>query len=68
MQPLDEGRPCNEILQCDQGLECSTPVEADFYNISKPFMATHDLDRDPYFVLYVMAHLIMSMGIGLMRI
>ena len=47
MQPVEEGRPCHEIFQCDPGLECSTPVEADFYNISRPFMASSDFIRDP---------------------
>ena len=47
LQPLEEGRPCHDIFQCDPGLECSTPVEADFYNISRPFMASSDFIRYP---------------------
>jgi hypothetical protein len=47
MQPLEEGKPCHEIFQCDPGLECSTPMYADFYNISRPFMASSDFIRDP---------------------
>ncbi len=47
MQPVEEGKPCHEIFQCDPELSCATPVEADFYAISRSFMAAEDYVRDP---------------------
>ena len=47
MQLVEEGKPCHEIFQCDPDLLCSTTMEADFYNISRPYMAAADFVRDP---------------------
>ncbi len=38
MQPLEEFKPCHEILQCDPSLSCATPIDADLYAMSRPYM------------------------------
>ena len=39
--------PCMGIFQCDPSLTCASPIEMDFYNISRPYMAAYDFQRDP---------------------
>jgi hypothetical protein len=39
---VEGGKPCH-----DQDLRCSTPMEANFYNISRPYMVAADFVRDP---------------------
>jgi len=55
MQPVEEGRPCHEIFQFDPNLQCSTLVEAEFYNILRPCIASSDLLGTRYCVPYVLA-------------
>ena len=39
--------PCIDIFQCDSRLACATPIEMDFYNMSRPFMAAENFQRNP---------------------
>ena len=34
-------------FQCGPSLTCASPIEIDFYNISRPFMAVDDFERNP---------------------
>ncbi len=39
--------PCTGFFLSDPGLTCASPIEMDFYIISRPFMAANDFQRDP---------------------
>ncbi len=47
MLPVEDDMPCTDIFQCDLSLTCTSPIEMDFYSISRPFLAVDDFQRDP---------------------